>query len=69
MMISSNCFDILQPAQGVDRELEGLVGRHRRPAQLPGHHLHVLALDGIDHVQGGQTVIWSLLGSNQTRML
>ena len=37
---------IRQSAEGVDRELERLIGRHRRSADLPGHDLHVLSLDG-----------------------
>ena len=41
-----------EPAEGVDRELEGLVLRDRRAADLPGHHLDVLPPDGSQHVLG-----------------
>src|SRR6267142_1503735 len=41
-----------EPAEGVDCELEGLVLRDRRAAELPGHHLDVLPPDGVQHVLG-----------------
>ena len=62
--LDDDIFELLgvgQPAQGVDRELEGLIGRHRRGPQLPGHHLDVLLLDGVHHIQGGQVVILELV--------
>ncbi len=55
-------LDIGQTAKGVDGELEHLVGRHRRTAHLSGYDLHILALDGVDHVQGGQVEILELFG-------
>ena len=53
--LDDDIFELLhvgQTAQGVDGKLEDLVGRRRRAAHLTGHHLDILALDGIDHVQG-----------------
>ena len=43
-------LDVGQPAQRADRVLERLAGRGRLLADLPGRHLHVLLLDGLDHV-------------------
>src|SRR4029453_19183562 len=41
-----------KPAEGVDRELEGLSVRHWRSAELAGHDLDVLALDGGQDIAG-----------------
>ena len=49
--------DLVQPAQGVDGKLEGLIVRHGRAAELTGHHLIVLLLDGIGHVHRGHAVV------------
>ncbi len=51
-----------EPSQGVDGELKSLAGGHRRPPQLPGHHLDVLLLDRVHHVHGGEPVILELVG-------
>ena len=50
-----------EPAQGRDRELEGLAGGDRRLAELAGRDLDVLLLDRADHVRGGQVAERHLL--------
>ena len=46
--------DLVEPAEHVDRVLEGLVGRLRRDADLAGGHLRVLLVERLDHVVGHQ---------------
>ena len=47
-------FGFDQPAEGVHGELEVLALRHRRLADLPCRHLHVLLAEDADHVAGHQ---------------
>ena len=50
-----------QPAERVHGVLEVQAGGHRRLADLPGRHLHVLLAQGADHVAGGQVAGGQLL--------
>ena len=40
-----------EPAEGVDRELKGLVSWHGRSAELSGDNLDILALDGVEDIR------------------
>ncbi len=54
-------FGLAEPAHGADGELEGLSGRGRGLADLPGRHLDVLRFNGPGHIGGGQAAIGQLL--------
>ncbi len=42
--------------------MKDLIRRDRGPTHLPGYHLNILSLDGVDHIQRRQTVILEFLG-------
>ena len=55
-------FGVGKPAQRIDGELEDLVVRNRRAAELSRNHLDVLLLDRLLHVERGEAVGLQLVG-------
>ena len=60
---------LIEPAEHVDRELEGLVGRLRRDAGLTGGDLDVLLLQRRITSSGTRPKLCIFCGSSQIRML